>query len=188
MGIAPIFAALIHGSFAGYFTDTSIVREDRILAGIGLRQEGFGLTWQHALQDGIGWEAGTGLGLTDGLRLLLGASQTWRIETRLRPRVHAGLLFASGYSLRDIHMTVNGTDTSTFSYQTKPSISAYLAGGLQWRLFGRFGIEADGVYVQSLVGGGYTLNSTGDDGPIRKLLEATTGSGIGWAGRLFLEF
>lgn len=188
MAMATILAVLAHGAIAGYFSDTSAPCKNRVLVGFGLRQEGLGLTWQRALNDGLGWEAGTGFGLTDGAHLMLGASRTWRSQARLRPRVGAGLMAASGFSLNNIHMTIDETDTSTFSYRTKPSLSAYLAGGLQWRLFWKLGLELEAGYAQALLGGGHTVTSTGDEAPVRDYLKATTGSGLVLGSRLFVEF
>jgi len=188
MGISAVIMILAQGAPAGYFSDSSAVRESRVLLGFGLRQEGAGLTYQRELPAGLGLETGAGVGIADGLRSLLGAGKTWKREARLRPRVHAGLQVASGASLTNIHMTGGGGDTSTFSYRTKPSLSTYLAAGLQWRLFWRLGIEAEIGYARTLIGGGYSLESTGDEAPIRDLIEATSGSGLTFGNRLFLEF
>jgi len=188
MGFGTLLMILAQGASAGYFNDSSAVRESRILLGFGLRQEGVGLTYQRELPVGFGLETGAGIGITDGLRLLLGVSRTWRQEVRLRPRVHAGLQLASGGSLTNIHMTGDGTDTSTFSYRTKPSLSAYFAAGLQWRLFWRLGIEAEIGYARTLAGGGYSLESTGDKTSVQDLIESTSGSGLTFGNRLFLEF
>lgn len=188
MGFLSILMALAQSTSAGSLDDTAAVRDHRLLFGVGLRQEGIGLTYQHELPAGFGVETGVGIGITDGLHLLLGGGRTWRQEARLRPRVHAGMMLASGTRLSNIHMTGAGTDTSTFSSRTKSSLSAYLAAGLQWRLCWRLGIEAEIGYAQALIGGGYSLESTGDEAPIRDLIESTSGSGMAWGSRAFLEF